>query len=98
MKERVENLLKACDQWFDEYFNEVFAADCYYIDQMHNEWRRAQQGKCTQEYAVANIRDLYNKLSGQTPAMKEAYNSVLMLGVKEKLHKTVTTSVQLSLF
>lgn len=98
MKERIEILLKACDQWFNEYFNEVFAADCYYLDQMYNEWRRAQQGKCTWEYAVENIMNLYNKLSGQTPLMKEAYNSVLMLGVKEKLHKTVTTSEQLSLF
>ena len=98
MKERIENLLKSCDRWFDEYFDELVAIDCYFIDQMHNEWRRAQKGKCTEDYAINNIKLLYSKLSGQTTEMKIAYDAAFKVDNKESVQKEVKRPVQLSLF
>lgn len=97
MKESVENLLQAVDRWFDDCFSELSALDCYCIDQMHNEWNRAQRGKCSEEYAVANIKLLYNKLSGQTTEMKEKFAALNNIheGELRQCHKA---AVQLSLF
>lgn len=97
MKESVEDLLQAVDRWFDECFSELSALDCYFIDQMHNEWYRAQQGKCTEQYAVKNIKLLYNNLSGQTTEMKEKFAALNNIHEGE-LRQNHRAAVQLSLF
>ena len=103
MKEEVIKLFAALDSWFDECFEDLYPSDCYFIDQIKNEWRRCVEGKQKENRSIKCILYCYSQLSAQTPAMLSAYNSLREKWQKNEIKKkecckTEERGLQLSLF
>ncbi len=99
MKDTVTALIKATDDAFNRCMSAFLPLDCYFADQMTNEWRRYCQNMCTMERAIANIKYCYSQLGFVTKEMAEAYQKLLEKEIqKRELHQTRNVGVQLSLF